>query len=104
MISNSNSHLFEIRAFVWGTPRLPGRQLSNKVQPKQCLEASPVFQFLFGQLNLKCLLRFLGKYSEDFNARKFVRYLWILSSVQTTWTEFWATLTPPPPYVDTFTK
>ena len=43
MISNSNSHLFEIRAFVWGTPRLPGRQLSNKAQPKQCLEASPVF-------------------------------------------------------------
>ena len=24
--------------------------------------------------------------------------------VQTTWTEFWAFLTPPPPYVDTFTK
>ena len=29
--------------FVWGTSRLPGRQLSNKAQPKQCLEASPVF-------------------------------------------------------------
>ena len=24
--------------------------------------------------------------------------------IQTTWTEFWAILTPPPPYVDTFTK
>ena len=35
-------HCFESRAFVWGTPRLPGRQFSNKAQPKQCLEASPV--------------------------------------------------------------
>ena len=33
--------------------------------------------------NLKCLLRFLGKYSEDFNARKFVRHLWILSTSKT---------------------
>ena len=30
--------------------------------------------------------------------------LFIRGSVQTTWTEFWAILTPPPPYVYTFSK
>ena len=40
-------------------------------------------------LNLKCLLRFLGKYSKDFNARKFVHYLWILSKL---YFSFWIPL------------
>ena len=41
------------------------------------------------------------KIADSFVSTKSVR---IRGRVQTTWTEFWAILTPPPPYVDTFTK